>query len=198
MRGNLHHHICHIFLLHLAEQRLQFLGFGSGSFCFQNLITDTVFNGTNDPHLAVHSIQNGFHQICGGCLPICTCYTDRVHFSGGVSIKIGRRHRQSDPVIFCHDDGHIFGYIFHCMFTQQCRRTFFHRHRNIFVAVCLESCDADKQAVFFYLTGIVLDLGNFQFRTPLLHFIRNALQKLFQFHLYSLLSSNGFGNTFPQ
>ena len=195
MGRNFHHHICDILFLHLAEQCLQFLGFRSRSFCFQNLIADPVFDGTHDTYFAAHSIQNGFHQVCGGCFTVCAGHTNGMHFSGGVSIEIGRCHRQCLTVVFRHDDRYVFGHIFHCVFTQQRSCAFFHRHRDIFVSVCLESCDADKQAVFLYLAGIILDLGNFQFCSSLLYFIRNTFQKLFQFHFYSLLSFTGIQET---
>ena len=197
MRGNLHHHICHIFFLHLAEQRLQFLGFRRSSFSLQNLFADTILNGTNDPHFAAHSVQNGFHQVCGGCFAVCAGHTDGMHLSGGMIVKISRHHRQCLTVVFRYDDCHVFGHMFHFVFTQQCRRALFHRHRDIFVSVCLKSCDADKQAVFLYLAGIILDLRNFQFCSPLLYVIRNTFQKLFQFHFYSLLSFLALGNTVP-
>ena len=175
MRGNLHHNVRHILILHPAKERLQLLRFGRCPLRLQHLIADAVFNRADNAHLFADSVQNGFHQIGGRGFAICACHADDIHLCGGVSVEMVGKQCQRNAVIFRHKHRYAFGYVFHPVLTQKGSRPLFQCHGNIFVSVRLKSCNADKQTVFFYLAGIVLEIGNFHIRRSLLYLIRNTL-----------------------
>ena len=155
MGRNFHHHICHIFLTHLFHQCLQFQRFRRCPFCGNDFISNAVFDGADDACFSSYPFQHRTYQIGDGGFAVGAGHPCHTHFLCGMVIKICRQRRQCLTVVFCLNHHDVFRYIFHSMFYQKGCRTFFQRHRNIAVTVCLKSCDADKQIPWLYFSGIV-------------------------------------------
>ena len=112
-------------------------------------------------------LQNGFYQIGGSGLALGACDPDYFQLLCGMAEPGGRDKSHGIPGVRHLDDGYVtFFRQLHGPGDKQSLCPLFHCFRRKSMSVKFGTFDADEEAVFRQLSGIVDDCGYFYVGSP--------------------------------